>query len=32
MKAGHIFKTGGIIAGPQDEEGQVITEACVHRK
>ena len=32
MKAGHKFKTGGIIAGHQDEEGQVITEAYVDRK
>ena len=32
MKAGHKFKTGGIVAGPQEEEGQVITEACVHGK
>ena len=33
MKAGHKFKTGGVKAGPQDEEGQVInTEAYIHRK
>ena len=32
MKAGHKFKTRGIIAGPQDEEKQVIIEAYVHRK
>ena len=32
MKAGHKFKTGGIIAGLHDEERQVITEAYVQRK